>query len=503
MRKNYVRNRKQNRSFKISLIGITFCLMLITTSFTAVSTTMDKLKESNSGMKTDREYTDVSVTAINSPLDVTYPGNRTVSATIENFGDTYQDVLVNCSINHLFLYEDFSDDMFPPFGWVEQEPGEWRKINQSYAGGEPPEAQMAGFNADKSATLKSVSIDTTNASQLILEFKHYINDYYLYLAQFRVWTRMNDSDIWTDVTPWSNPIDGDIGPENVVIDISHDIGPETQVMWWYFTNMDWDRSWWCIDDVAIYDPTELVYTSSEIIPVNANSTDLVEFSPPWDVAVGFYNVIVEAFVADDENQSNDQLSKIVTVEVPQIDPDLSFLNLTGESALGLTTCPAGDGPTYEYVKVTTIDSLGIPITGILADDFSFFAMLGNNTANYSDLNDHLIWIPEDVQTDENGEIRFTVQADTSIGADIIAPTGEGGYITIEVTVDNVTINNTEDLLVNSCDINVDGWVNRGDFNTFQVDFGLNRQRSDYDWNGKVTLSDFNFFAVHYGHRYLV
>ena len=67
-------------------------------------------------------------------------------------------------------------------------------------------------------------------------------------------------------------------------------------------------------------------------------------------------------------------------------------------------------------------------------------------------------------------------------------------------VQDVALNDVDKIPVSSCDINVDGWVSLTDFSTFAIDFGLNRQRSDFDFSGSVTLSDFSTFAIEFGSR---
>ena len=37
----------------------------------------------------------------------------------------------------------------------------------------------------------------------------------------------------------------------------------------------------------------------------------------------------------------------------------------------MATCPSGDGPSYEYIQVTVIDTNGDPMEGISSGDFEF------------------------------------------------------------------------------------------------------------------------------------
>jgi hypothetical protein len=169
------------------------------------------------------------------------------------------------------------------------------------------------------------------------------------------------------------------------------------------------------------------------------------------------------------------------------DPNLSFVELTGGNA-PLVTCPAGDGPAYQYVKVTCKDSTGIPMSGIPANFFAFtIAPLGTDTHWYGTLN--CIFTAVDPATDANGEIRFNVTSDSSIY----------GNITIQVTVMSITFNDIDILSCKSPDYDTNGVIGLGDFVVFGSDYGKTVWRSDFTGDGPVSLGDFVTFGRHYGH----
>jgi hypothetical protein len=99
------------------------------------------------------------------------------------------------------------------------------------------------------------------------------------------------------------------------------------------------------------------------------------------------------------------------------------------------------------------------------------------------------FVAADAETDANGEIRFTIQGDTSIA----------GNITIEVTVRGVPINDVDLLWCNSYDINTDGIVGLPDFGMFSAMYLSNNWRGDFNWDGLVGLPDFGMFSAHYLH----
>ena len=179
----------------------------------------------------------------------------------------------------------------------------------------------------------------------------------------------------------------------------------------------------------------------------------------------------------------------------QPDPNQSFITLTSENYAGLTTCPAGDGTLYNYVKATVKNSQGDPIQGIPAGDFDFTVTAVSGTGYFGTLS--CTFIPVDLETDVNGEIRFQVTGDTPIAA----TSGYGaGAIAILAEIQTVGLNDNDDLPCCSYDLNLDGKVDLNDFSWFSVDFGSNRPRSDFNWDGNVDLSDFGLFAVHFSHN---
>lgn len=173
--------------------------------------------------------------------------------------------------------------------------------------------------------------------------------------------------------------------------------------------------------------------------------------------------------------------------VAPIDPNLSFVSLTNESAPGLATCPDGDGPEYDYIKVTVRNSSGQPVAGIPANQVQIVASPKAGTKYHGSF--ACTVTPVDAQTNANGEIRFKVSGGTSIA----------GEIQIQAIVSGVAINDLDILPCNSFDILVDGTVDLSDFVKFAEDYAGTNARSDFDWDGSVGLPDFTMFASHYAH----
>lgn len=158
------------------------------------------------------------------------------------------------------LDEDFSGSWLPS-GWATDD---WYQSSSSSAGGISPEARLDYYGiVGDYAYLESKPVDTTGAISLALEFKSLIDDwccsggssdpdcdYACGSYNCTVYTRADGGDSWTDVTPWSNPLYGEVGPGPYSIDIGSDIGSATQVRF-EFAGYSYAIDFWYVDDVRI------------------------------------------------------------------------------------------------------------------------------------------------------------------------------------------------------------------------------------------------------------
>ena len=162
------------------------------------------------------------------------------------------------------------------------------------------------------------------------------------------------------------------------------------------------------------------------------------------------------------------------------DPDLSSVGL--DTPLGMVSCPLGDGPAYQYITVTARRADNSPIEGVPASSFFFNVTGGDVTVT-----------EVDAETDLNGEIRFEMVADETIVK--LDP----DFLTIQCQIYTVVLNDSDQIEVNSFDIDESGGVGLADLAFFASDYGTSQKRSDFDWSGGVGLADLAFFATHYGH----
>jgi hypothetical protein len=265
---------------------------------------------------------DVGAVSVNFPSGTVPQGSYVVNATVGNFGCVDQvDVVVNCTVMEgifgTFLYEDFSGG-FLPEGWSQEEAGEWSQHDGNDAGGVAPEAYLywSGVNGDY-ACLDSKPVNTVGAPSLVLRFNHSV-DQYTGSFYCRVLSRSDSGDEWVDVTPWSNPVSGDMSAGEWEVDISGDIGVGTQVRF-EFDGDNYNLNDWYVDDVHVFAPSALgagdvVFSSEAVVDVAALSEVDVLFSPAWVVEVnGFYAIEVSTRLVGDQQVGNDVVVGVVEV----------------------------------------------------------------------------------------------------------------------------------------------------------------------------------------------
>lgn len=213
--------------------------------------------------------------------------------------------------------------------------------------------------------------------------------------------------------------------------------------------------------------------------------------------VGICFLLIATVLASLVVATNEIMEPAISISADlKVDQNNSFMSLTHLKSSGLTTCPVGDGPAYQYLKVTCRNANGNPLPGIKSDLFDFTVTEASGTHYVGNLSCSFLPVaPDDVKspiviaTNSQGEIFFEVVGDTTII----------GNISIHVTVTGVLLNDTENLSCKSYDINCDGIVDCLDFDLFSSDYRGESGfvwRSDFNWDGLMGLSDFSMFALH-------
>jgi hypothetical protein len=185
------------------------------------------------------------------------------------------DHLLEVSLGGFRTEENFDDWL--PSGWTADD---WIQSNSNNAGGTAPEAYLLwAYISGSLAQLTSPAFDTTGEPELTLSFRSYI-DHFTSTYYCRVFARADATDPWTDYTPWSNPITGNVGPALYTVDLAAEIGTGTQVMF-EFSGYYWNIDYWFVDDVILeglvqwFTYTGLGSDSCEIPIANAYPTAVI------------------------------------------------------------------------------------------------------------------------------------------------------------------------------------------------------------------------------------
>ena len=253
--------------------------------------------------------------------------------------------------------EDFSSGTFPPDGWTIVGDGadNWLENESNNAGGEVPEAMFSWTpQFDGNSKFVSPAINTAGYEALVLEFKHYVNDYsgldYVLKAE-----TTSDGISWNEI--WSVDPEASIGPETIYILIDNDdVGSENFQFALTFEGDSYQINYWYIDDIILAEGVgldaeatnilvpSLVQAGDEVSPiavVTNKGTETISFTvnveiledgvasaysedltvidltpfnsevitfPAWTSYEGVFTVNLTTILTGDENPDNDMAS---------------------------------------------------------------------------------------------------------------------------------------------------------------------------------------------------
>lgn len=147
------------------------------------------------------------------------------------------------------LSEDFSSGSMPPSGWsISAYSSQWAINSGNQAGGSSPEAKFTYVSANSVSRLTTPYINTSGYSNLVVEFKHYV-DHYASGYTLGVATRAADG-TWHNV--WTISPSSSIGPETKTILINNsDVGSSTFQFCLYISGNFYNIDYWYIDDISL------------------------------------------------------------------------------------------------------------------------------------------------------------------------------------------------------------------------------------------------------------
>lgn len=293
---------------------------------------------------------DVGVIGIDSPNGNGPVQTLPVKSTIKNMGQyneccfkTYAEIAeVDLNSAYTIWSSGFDDGSYYtlPFGWSQSREDAWYfdPINNYIPGATAPNAQLPLNTTLNGDWLMSPTIDTSDAGKMDLELKSFIDvDDFGGNCSFHVEIRSGSGVEWVDITPWANPINGDVGPETYTIDASVGIGCKTQIRF-RFSGDPYNFDYWYLDNITLIGYTVLepeYYDFVCIEPFDPGETKELQFDD-WTPAAfeqgisgtKAYRVKSWSKMCDpqDENPSNDasqvviELSYMHDVAVKEIIP---------------------------------------------------------------------------------------------------------------------------------------------------------------------------------------
>jgi hypothetical protein len=218
-----------------------------------------------------------------------------------------------------------------PCGWTEvggyySDYG-WEQSMSNQAGGDSPEAYLywgyARYYSDN--IMRSPAVNTMGEDKLELEFKSFIDHYYGSTYCWMYVEATPDGGMWYDITPWPNPISGNVGPDTYGMDITNMIGPATQVQfrfYGYYFYFDY----WFVDDVILtsYTCGDIIWQDKVCIDdiqvcqeIEVSFDDFIP-EPPEPCYCGTVDYCIDSWTKmldpPDQNPANDLQRKFITVE---------------------------------------------------------------------------------------------------------------------------------------------------------------------------------------------
>jgi hypothetical protein len=286
---------------------------------------------------------DIAAISIDEPTEP-IAGPNPMVGTIKNTGQTeqccFKAKMSVQSVSKFEFWEEFDEWEDNPEGsyyTTDDRPVGWRDIgtyysdlgwedyNTNYAGGEAPEATLywgyARYYVDN--ILESPSLNTLGYDSLELEYKSYI-DWYSGSTYCNMYVEIWDGSTWTDITPWANPISGNVGPDTYTHDIGAFASSDMKVryrFYGYYFYFDY----WRVDDFKVIGTTygDVEYFEEvcvDCIDVCEEQTlTFPDWTPaqPWpDCGTNFYviSLLVNPCDPEDDYTGNNQIWKEVSVD---------------------------------------------------------------------------------------------------------------------------------------------------------------------------------------------
>jgi hypothetical protein len=306
---------------------------------------------------------DLSLKSIDKPQDGAAYAPVTMQVTVKNNGNNSEttDVqyeIIKCEEGPALFAEDFTYGI--PAGWTYS--GYYLSYTNK-AGGISPEVYYGYTSYVSNGYIMTPPIDVTGFEKVNVKF-HLLGDFAGYSGTFfYLQYRKNATSSWRDVSPWANPIEGDLGPEFYTIGCygwGEPIGEAFQARW-YFGNYYYYLQYGSgiyIDDVQFFgcagcaeyndlvEDVEVPFDGSVVIDEFAQWTPSewhnASFQNTWeDYPITAYTTLV------DNNMNNNKKTKLLHLYYP-------WLHNVGT----ISTEGPEDGPAKTFPVKATVKNTG-------------------------------------------------------------------------------------------------------------------------------------------------
>ncbi len=291
---------------------------------------------------------DVGVTDITNPSETFDEGPTTITATIHNFGINNQiDVPVNCNVypgGEVIYFEDFEDDNggYSSGGtstWQWGIPTYYDGPSSAHSGSKCWGTNLNGEYPDSCngyVDTGQISLPTGSPAELTIWNWYKIES----VSYDTAWDGADveisvNSGPWNQITPIEGYDDAIYGSSNAAFsegtpvfshnsggwqqktfDLTSYAGQNVNIRFRLGTDGSVTEPGYYVDDIQIqtlYESTP-VYTSSTTLDINSEEYVDVDFTPQWIAEPGNYIIVAETAMIDDQKSSNDQWTKLITVE---------------------------------------------------------------------------------------------------------------------------------------------------------------------------------------------
>jgi hypothetical protein len=216
-----------------------------------------------------------SISVVFSPQNT---GEKTAVLTVDDFQVPLSGEGFDATVHQFPYLEDFSgvDAGEIPLGWI-RETTNWGVTHTNHAGGQAPEMRFYfAPNLNDAIYLKSPLLNTSDFDEMMLSFRHRVNNYQTPgIYTLKVITMVDDQEHL--IFEWNDP--GNIPPESLSAILSageHGIGAENLRIAFVFDGATSDIDQWYIDDILLREVPDIYEVTFQVNEHSAEEAPMAD-----------------------------------------------------------------------------------------------------------------------------------------------------------------------------------------------------------------------------------